>query len=433
MKPKGLLIAVVLLAVLGGAVWFSNRSRSAKSEDTAGHLLSIPADQIQQIQIKKLTGEVQRITHDTGRWTITEPKQLAADPDTVEAMVNGLANLNLDKVVEEKASDLAPYGLSTPTLDVEVKRKDGKTDRLLIGDDIPTGSGAYAKLANDPRVVTISSVTKATLDKRIEDLREKRLLPFDPDKLTRVSLASKGQVVEFGRNAQGQWQIIRPVPLRTDVSAVEALVTKLKDAKLDPFATEDAAKEFNNGSKVATVSVTDASGTQTLEVRRDSVKNVYVKSSLVEGYWKTSADLAEAVEHGINDFRNRKLFDFGFSDPTQLQIQGVTYTKNGDKWMSGGKVMNNTSIQVVIDKMRDLMAGYFAESTKPGEKYLELSVTSDSGQRVEKVTIFRKDADYWAQREGDNSIYILDIRPTVDLHKAVEEIREATPEPAKKK
>jgi hypothetical protein len=433
MKPKGLLIAVVLLAVLGGAVWFSNRSRSAKSPDTTGRLLSVPADQIQQIRIKKVTDEVQRLTRETGRWTIAEPKQLAADQDTVEAMVNGLANLNLDKVVDEKASDLTPFGLKTPTLDVEVKRKDGKTDHLLIGDDVPTGSGAYAKLADSPRVVTISSVTKATLDKRIEDLREKRLLPFDPEKLTRLALSAKGQVVEFGKNAQGQWQIVRPVPLRTDSSSVDTLVTKLRDAKLDPFAPEDAAKEFNNGSKVAIVSVTDPSSTQTLEVRRSSTKDVYVKSSLVEGYWKTAADLAEAVEHGINDFRNRKLFEFGFSDPTQIQVQGVTYTKNGDKWMSGSKVMNNTSIQVVIDKMRDLTAGYFAESTKPGEKYLELAVTSDGGKRVEKVTVFRKDTDYWAQREGDNSIYILDIRPTVDLHKAVEEIREVAPEPAKKK
>jgi hypothetical protein len=433
MRPKGLLIGVVLLAVLGGAVWWSNRAKSKAPVDTSSKLLSIPADQFQEIRITKLTGEVQRLSRAGGKWTIVEPRLLPADQDAVDGMVSSLGNLTCDRVVEEQAADLAPYGLAKPALEVEIKRKDGKTDRLVVGDDTPTGSGAYAKVASGARIATISSVAKASLDKRIEDLRDKRLLIFDPDKLTRVALAAKGHAVEFGKTGQGQWQIVRPQPLRADNTMVDTLVTKLKDARMDVFATEDAAKAFNGAAKVAVAAVTDMNGTQTLEVRRDSVKNVYVKSSALEGYYKTAADLAEAVEHGINDFRNRKLFEFGFSDPTQLEIQGVTYTKSGDKWTANGKTMNNTTIQVVIDKMRDLLAGTFAESTAAGEKYLDLSVTSDGGKRVEKVTIFRKEADYWARREGDASIYIMDIRPVVDLHKAVEEIKEAPPEPAKKK
>ncbi len=63
MKPKGLLIAVVLLAVLGGLTWWSNKSQAEKSKtpaDTATKLLTIPDDQFQEIKIKKLTGEAAR-------------------------------------------------------------------------------------------------------------------------------------------------------------------------------------------------------------------------------------------------------------------------------------------------------------------------------------------------------------------------------------
>ena len=62
MKPKGLLIAVVLLAVLGGAIWWSNRAeakKAAKGTDTSTKILSIPDDQIQEIHIKK--GKLWRI------------------------------------------------------------------------------------------------------------------------------------------------------------------------------------------------------------------------------------------------------------------------------------------------------------------------------------------------------------------------------------
>src|SRR5450631_287729 len=331
MKPKGLLIAVVLLAVLGGLTWWSNKSQADKSKtpaDTVTKLLSIPDDQFQEIKIRKVTDEVLSLKRENGKWQMTAPKAMAADQDAAGSMVSALANLNADKVVEEKATDLKPYGLDRPTLDVQIVRKDGKTDRLLIGDDTLNGSGAYAKLANDAKVVTVGSMTKTSLDKRPDDLRDKRLLTFDSDKLSRVELAAKGAPVEFGKNGQNEWQIVKPRPLRADGSAVDGLVTKLKDAKMDLAETE-AAKKFAAAGNVATVTVTDAGGTQTIEVRRDKDKNVFAKSSAVEGLYKINGDLADALEKSMDDFRNKKLFDFGFSDPSRVEVQGKGYTKAG--------------------------------------------------------------------------------------------------------
>ena len=53
---------------------------------------------------------------------------------------------------------------------------------------------SYAKFADDPRVFTIENSTKSQLDKTAQDLRDKRLLIFEADKLTRVELTAKGQV-----------------------------------------------------------------------------------------------------------------------------------------------------------------------------------------------------------------------------------------------
>ena len=115
MKPKGLLVAVVLLAVLGGLVWWSNKKQAAKKDDTTTtKILTIPDDQFQSIQIKKVTGEVIGLSRDSGKWAMTEPKPMPADQDTVSSLVSSLGALNADKVVEEKAADLKPYGLDTP-------------------------------------------------------------------------------------------------------------------------------------------------------------------------------------------------------------------------------------------------------------------------------------------------------------------------------
>jgi len=441
MKPKGLLIAVALLAVLGGAIWFSNKKQAASAgkspTDTTTKLMTIPDDQFQEIRIKKLTSEVQDLKRENGKWRMVEPKQLPADQDTVGSMVSTLGALTADKTIETNATDLQPYGLQIPTLDLTVTKKDGSTAEVLVGDNTPTSSGAYAKLPNDGRVFTIASFVKTSLDKTDNELRDKRLLTFDNDKLTRLQLAAKGPAVEFGKNGQNEWQIVKPKPLRADSSAVETLISKLRDAKMDPLVTDEDAKKaaagFASGTKVALVTVTDASGDQTLDLRKDKDKNYYAKSSAVEGVYKLSSDIGDAFDKGLDDFRNKKLFDFGFSDPSKIELmKGVIYTKSGDKWMSGGKTMDNSSVQNLIDKLRDLAATKFPEAGG-GDPVFEATVTSNDGKRVEKATIRKQGAQYFAQRAGEPSIYELDGKAVDDLQKAASEVKEAPPEPAKKK
>src|SRR5215831_5431295 len=101
MKPRGLMIAVAVLVALAVGIWISNKKEAAasKSKDTSTTtLLTIPADQFQEIQIKKLTGEVIDLQRPTGKWQMTQPKPERADQDAVSTIVNNLASLNYDKV-----------------------------------------------------------------------------------------------------------------------------------------------------------------------------------------------------------------------------------------------------------------------------------------------------------------------------------------------
>ena len=443
MKPKGLLIAVVLLAVLGGVTWWSNRKQAkdaAKTAtDTSNKILSIPDDQFKEIRIQK-TGAPPLVLRKDDKWQIKEPKPLPADQDATGQVVSALASLNADKTIEDKATDLTPYGLNHPSLTVTVTRKDGKTDTLQVGDETPTGSGNYVQHAGDARVFTIASYNKTSLDKTANDLRDKRLLTFTSDKLTRVELNAKGQSMEFGKNAQNDWQILKPRPLRADGSQVEDLIRKLKDAKMDTSVSEEDAKKaaaaYNSGAKVAVATVTDSSGSQSLEVHKDKDKNYYAKSSVVEGIYKVGSDLGDGVDKSVDDFRNKKLFDFGFSDPNKVEIKSgaaapVVYSKSGDKWMAGARQMDNSTVQTLIDKLRDLSSIKFLEKGG-GDPVVDATVTSNDGKRVEKVSITKEGNQYFARRENEQGIYELDSHAVEDLQKAASDVKEAKPAPAKK-
>ncbi len=215
MKPKGLLIAVVLLAVLGGLVWWSNKKQAAAAKsptDTSPKIVAIPEDQVAAIQIKHAGGETDTLKRENGKWQMTEPKPLPADSDAASSLTSALSSVTADKTIEDKATDLSAYGLNNPQLRVLVTKKDGKTDELLLGDDTPTNSGTYAMKAGDPHVYTVASFVKSSFNKTTNDLRDKRLLTFDQDKLTRVELQAKGPAVEFGKNGQNEWSILKPRP-----------------------------------------------------------------------------------------------------------------------------------------------------------------------------------------------------------------------------
>ena len=40
---------------------------------------------------------------------------------------------------------------------------------------------------------------------------------------------------------------------------------------------------------------------------------------MVEGIYKVASDLGDGLDKRLDDFRNKKLFDFGFSDPTKVE------------------------------------------------------------------------------------------------------------------
>jgi hypothetical protein len=442
MKPRGLLAAVIVLAALGGALYWSNRKQKADAAKPATDaaattkILAIPEDQIKEVRLKKTGAETTVLRKGgDGKWQIAEPRPVGADQDAAKSLVSSLGTLNADKVVEDKAADLSPYGLSAPTLDVTIIKKDGKSQDFLVGDDAPTGGGTYAKLAGDAHVYTIASYVKTGIDKTPNDLRDKRLLTFDQDKLTRVDLQpAKGETIEFGKNNQNDWQILKPTPMRADGSQVEELIRKLKDAKMEATISDEDAKKaaaaYASGTKVAVASVTDASGTETLDVRKDKDKNYYAKSSAVDGIYKITADLGDGLDKKVDDFRNKKLFDFGWTDPNKVEVGKLTVEKSGEKWMNGAKQMDASSVQSVVDKLRDLAATKFV-GTGGGAPVLDITVTSNSGKRVEKLSITKQGDTYFAKRENEPSIYQLDGKAVEDLQKAASEVKEFQP-PKKK-
>jgi hypothetical protein len=219
--------------------------------------------------------------------------------------------------------------------------------------------------------------------------------------------------------------------MRADGTKVGDLLNKLVDARMDLSGTtkdsEEANTAFSHAVPVATAKVTDQSQTEELQVRKVKDKDTYyAKSSVVDGIYKIDSSLGQELDKNLDDFRNKNIFDFSYSEPTKIDMhdgaKSYYLVKGGPDWWINGKKMDPDSVQTLISDLRDLSANKFVDSGFVAPM-IDLTVTSDDGKRVEKVSIAKSGDSFIAKRENEPSLYYLEPGNIDALEKAAADIK----------
>ncbi len=420
MPNRGLLVAVALLAVLAGGIYWSNQDEEKKvgapAKDAPPKILEIPEDQFVRIEIKRRDGTGAVLERQASGWRLTAPKALPADTRAVQTLVSALALVASERLVDEKPGDLMQYGFASPQVEVLIARKDGKKHKLLLGEASPLGTSVFARIDGDARLYTVGSATKAAVDKVWQDLRDRRLLTFYDAKLVRVELNG----MEFVK-AGGHWSMTKPQAWRPDTFAVEELVRKMIEAKMEITPEDEEltfAGKFASAAPYSIVRATDDQATQQLDIRKDKEGNFYAKSTAVEGFFKLPPEAVDTFAKKAEAFRSKKLFDFGFAEPSKVGLKHDsttwTFAKTGADWLSAGKKIEPGSVQQLVDRLRELAATGFVP--KGGGKPLaEYSITLP-GKSTEVVSVSQQGDAYFATRAGDPTVYAVDGKVVEELH-----------------
>jgi hypothetical protein len=444
MKMRQLLVATIVLAALAATLYWSNHRKpatdsvSASSSTTNLKVLALTQDDISKLEVKKQAGDdVVLARSGASLWKITSPKPLIADQQTVSTILYDLSPLDGATLIDDKAGDLKQFGLAEPAAQLIATEKDGKTQTVLLGDETPTGDSSYVMLAGDSKVYSVSKNTKANLNKDLKDLRDKRLMPVDFDKISSVEISGAKLHLTFG-STDGKWTVRSPADLRGDTSKMETIVEKLRTSTMDPSTSDTEMKKdaslFASGSPVASIKAMDASGPQELQIRKTK-DGYYAKTTAMEGVYKVPNELGDAVNKDAEDFREKQVFDFGEVDPEKVELhdgsKAYFLTRSGEDWWEDGKKMDALSVQDFLRSVRTMTAAKFVTSgfSNPA---ISLVVTSNDGKRVEKVDVAKAGSGYLAKRGDGSTLYELDAKPVEELQKAAAGLKQAETPPAKK-
>jgi hypothetical protein len=443
MKFRGLLVAVVVLAALGGFLYWSQKHPTAlqpKAAETPLMPTLVPASDntITGVTLQKRgAAPIVLASNPSGQWTITSPTAAPANHSSVMRLLGNLTNLRAGAIIEDHATDPGRYGLADPSLTVEVTAKGRQAERLLLGDTTPTNNGVYAMVPGDPHIYTIPSYVSDALNQPLDNLRDKRLLPFNVGDVTGVELDRSGQAIVIDHQ-QDMWQIEKPSVYRASGSAVDSLLHDLVNAQFDSSATpEQAASGFAKAAPFETIRLTAGTGakarTDTLEVRKATTGgDFYGKASVFSGTWKLDPSVDSALTKGLDDLRDKHLFDFGFNEPLNISYQAngtdLSLVRSNADWFQNGKKMDFDSVDALVSALRGLAATKFVTSgfTKPD---VEITVVSENGKLTEKIQIQKTKDGAIVKREDGPTLYALDADTVNPLFSAASGVKPAAPAP----
>ena len=269
MRWRSLGLLGLLLALVAGAYYVMERKGTLSGAD-AGRLFPAEEKDVETISIRK-GDALTALKREGDGWRLVEPVQATADSSEVASLLHTLLEAREERRIEEAPKSLADYGLEHPSLHLSMTLKGGKTlPALLLGDLNPNGRSVYAKRPDQPVVFLATVIVRFRSDRKPDDLRDKTLFALEPNQITQVELAGKGESISLSRAEGKGWEISKPIKARADAAVIGELLWKIKDARVTGFADSgpDAKRRYGLEHPDLIVELKDAGSVKRLLLKK---------------------------------------------------------------------------------------------------------------------------------------------------------------------
>jgi hypothetical protein len=431
---RSFLLLMVVLAGLCGYLYYDSKHELGEGKQQEKVFAGVLSDQIDRLTVKSASGDQTTVEKQGKTWQVTQPAAVPADDAEISGITSNLASLEVQRVVDDQASDLKQYGLDPARIEVTFKFA-GKDQKLLIGQKTPTGTDVYAKVPDKPRVFLVASYLESTFNKSSFDLRDKTILKIDREKVDRMEIETPDRTVKVAKEG-GDWRMSSPADARADFGAVEGIIGRLNTTPMKAITAADPAdlKEYGLDKPSATVRVTSGSAQAGLAVGKSAGEGVvYAKDLSRPMVFTVESALFDELNKPADDFRVKDLFDARAFNTTRVEIarngQTIVFEKGKDAWKQvapAAKAADTAKVEALLTAMSSARATSFADAktaTGLDKPEVTIAITFEDGQKHEKVAFARKDADAYGRREGDATAAKIDATALDGILKAIDALK----------
>ncbi|MBA3269422.1 MAG: DUF4340 domain-containing protein [Acidobacteria bacterium] len=443
---RGLLSTVALVLVLAGLgayIYFVDSKRPDGGVEAKPKVFSVERDAIEEVTVTA-DGETSTIRKTDGVWKMTSPITGAADDTEANGLTSAIASLEINRVVDESAANLAEYGLAEPRIAIAFKGANGAGGEIHLGQQTPTKSDLYAVKPGEKRVFLVQAFQETALAKKSFDLRDKRVLHFERDKVDTIDIVQPGALgIQLSRSGS-DWVVKQPIQTRGDYSVIEGLLTRLAGASMTKLVDTSGPQTFGLDKPSAVITVGAGSARAALEFGAEEDGAVYVRDPARQAIFAVDPTLGADAKKPVEDYRDKDLFEFrNFNasrvkivrgaDTYEFQKIAATAANTADKWqrvVAGGSAtdLDLTKMEDLLTKLTSLRAQSFKAANGTGiDKPTVVISASYDGDKFEQVQVARGSPDVVASRNGEPGVAVLDTTSFDDMMTALNSI--VTPAP----
>lgn len=327
MKWRNLIIGVVILAGLGGFVYFYEFRGEANREQArqkAEKLFDVKDEAVASLLIQR-GSEKTILEQQNSRWVIESPVSAPADQTVVNEIVRNLSSATSTHSVAG-AQNLSEYGLQPPKIHTEFKTRPGTSFSVDLGEKDFSENNVYARTSSRADVVLVSSYLFSSLDKSLMQLRDCRIMEVDPEKVTQIDFVSNGE--HFSARKSGtEWNLIQPVSARGDPSGISSYLNDASSSEASEFVDkpESTLKSFELDPPAGTLTLTEREGSQAkqkkllLGARKDD--QVYARLEGSSAIFKITTIVADKIRPVVFKLRDKQIITTKAADLQHVLIQ----------------------------------------------------------------------------------------------------------------
>lgn len=284
MKTKQLLILGAIFVVLVVVVLlFENpfgQSEYEKKVETATPLFpNFDKEQVAKIEIVA-TGETTTLSKQDSNWIVASMSNYPADSEGITELLSKVAEFKNTQRVSNNPEKQAEFEVDSTGVEAKLMDTNDKLlAHLFVGKTTPGFLSSYVRAADSNDVYVAQGYLQSVFDKGERTWKDRTIFDFNKGIVTQLNISSSEETVELRLDAEGTWQMLKPIASAIKQTEVDSLLTTLSGLDTDDFAEmPDDLGEYGLDIPESTISAVRNDGiTATLHIGNEEDGKFYVK------------------------------------------------------------------------------------------------------------------------------------------------------------
>lgn len=189
-------------------------------------------------QSKEISWEAAKKEED---WFLEKPVAALANKTRIEDVLRALSGLRAKAFVSEQKQpeELEKYGLREPEYRVTLSLPSQNQELIFFLHK--EGDKLYATTSSSPKIIEAETYALTDLDRKVEELREKKVVDFYSWEAKRVRVKRGDVVIEASKEEDDKWFLVIPEKKEADQSKIDTFIRKVESLEAAEFIDQPTA------------------------------------------------------------------------------------------------------------------------------------------------------------------------------------------------